>query len=194
MPVTGPGGTAPREVRVAPCAVLVVEDDAALRGLLIQVFQAEGHDVHAVGDGRQALHAVAQRSPDVIVLDRHLPVMDGEEFARIYRALPPPHAPLVLLTGHRHLAAAGARIGAAAAVAKPFDLDDLLATVGSVIRDRSVALAGGMPMRQPRRPAAPLGISLTRWVSWGDVAACGGVGVVLVWLLACALVSFPGVL
>ena len=112
--------------------VLVVEDDAAIRDLLVSLFREAGLDVRAVGDGRAALHAVAQWSPDVIVLDRHTPGMGGEEFARIYRALPPPHAPIVLLTGCAQPEAAVERVGAAAVVAKPFDLDDLLATVARV--------------------------------------------------------------
>ena len=113
--------------------MLVVEDDAAIRDLLVSLFREAGLDVRAVGDGRAALHAVAQWSPDVIVLDRHTPGMGGEEFARIYRALPPPHAPIVLLTGCVQPQAAGERIGAAAVLAKPFDLDDLLATVRQLI-------------------------------------------------------------
>ncbi|MEJ7648284.1 MAG: response regulator, partial [Nakamurella sp.] len=79
--------------------LLVVEDDAAMRELLVELFQEEGYNVRLAGDGRAALHAIAQWSPDVIVLDWHMPGIDGEEFARIYRALPPPHAPIVLLTG-----------------------------------------------------------------------------------------------
>ena len=121
--------------------VLVVEDDAGLRDLLVEFFRCEGQDVHAAGDGNAALHAVAQWSPDVIVLDRHLPGMDGEEFARIYRALPPPHAPIVLLTGYVRPEAAGERVGAAAVLVKPFDLDDLLATVAWAAQEPELALS-----------------------------------------------------
>ena len=64
--------------------------------------------------------------------------MDGEEFARVYRALPPPHAPIVLLTGDVHPEAAGERVGAAAVVVKPFDLDNLLAAVTCVAQGRAL--------------------------------------------------------
>ena len=121
--------------------VLVVEDDRALRALLVEFLRCEGHDVRAADDGRTALHAVAQWSPDVIMLDRHMPSMDGEEFARIYRALPPPHAPIVLLTGYVQPEAAGERVGAAAVVVKPFDLDDLLATVAWAAQESALALS-----------------------------------------------------
>jgi CheY-like chemotaxis protein len=116
-------------------SVLVVDDDEALRGLVVELLRDEGYRVEAVRDGRAALHAIARWSPDVILLDRCMPDMDGEEFARVYRALPPPHAPIVLLTGHTQAEAAGERVGAAAVVVKPFDLDDLLTTVDWVIQE-----------------------------------------------------------
>ena len=96
------------------------------------------YEVRAAENGRLALHAIAQWPPDVIVLDRHMPSMDGEEFARIYRSLPPPHAPIVLLTGDVQPEAAGERVGAAAVVVKPFNLDDLLAAVTWVAQERAL--------------------------------------------------------
>jgi len=120
--------------------VLIVEDDDALQALLVTILTDEGHRAHAVADGVQALHAIARQSPAVIVLDALMPVMDGEEFARIYHALPPPHAPIVLLTAAAPPIAAelGARVGAAAVIRKPFEVDDVMATVerftsGSVV-------------------------------------------------------------
>jgi len=127
------------EMDAKRCCVLVVEDDAALRAMLVRFFQDEGYEVRAAEDGRLALHAIAQWSPDVIVLDRHMPSMDGEEFARVYRALPPPHAPIVLLTGDVQPEAAGERVGAAAVVVKPFNLDDLLAAVTWMAQERALA-------------------------------------------------------
>ena len=62
-----------------------------------------------------------------------MPGMDGWEFARRYRALPAappgPPAPLVCVTGEPDRAAWGARLGAAATLGKPFDLDALVAVV-----------------------------------------------------------------
>ena len=110
--------------------VLVVEDNAALRALLVTLLGEEGYRTRAVAGGRAALHAIARRAPNVIVLDTQMRKMSGEEFARIYHALPPPHAPIVLLTGAARASETGGRIGAAAVISKPFDLDDLIAAVG----------------------------------------------------------------
>ena len=127
------------EMDAKRCSVLVAEDDAVLRAMLVEFFQDEGYEVRAAEDGRLALHAIAQWSPDVIVLDRHMPGMDGEEFARVYRALPPPHAPIVLLTGYMHPEAASERVGAAVVVVKPFDLDDLLTAVARAAQEHALA-------------------------------------------------------
>jgi CheY-like chemotaxis protein len=58
-----------------------------------------------------------------------MPVMDGWEFARRYRARPEPHAPIVVLTAARDAADRAAEIQADGHLGKPFDVDDLLTLV-----------------------------------------------------------------
>ena len=61
-----------------------------------------------------------------------MPVLNGWEFARRYRARPGPHAPIVCVTaaaGAAAVAARGAQVGAVASLGKPFDLEELLALV-----------------------------------------------------------------
>jgi CheY-like chemotaxis protein len=66
--------------------VLVVEDDAALRGLLSLVIEARDYRVDTACDGREALDKVRERRPDAIVLDLRLPTMNGDEVMRRLRA------------------------------------------------------------------------------------------------------------
>jgi two-component system chemotaxis response regulator CheY len=71
-------------------------------------------------------------TPGLIVLDMRMPVMNGWEFARRYRARPGPHAPIICVTAAPDaaaVAARGAQIGAVASLSKPFDLEELLAVV-----------------------------------------------------------------
>jgi DNA-binding response OmpR family regulator len=114
----------------ATARVLVVEDDRALAELLAAALGAEGHDAAVAQRGTAALRLLEQRQPppDVVLLDLGLPDMTADEFARRYRALPGPHAPLVVCTGADTVVAAEAtqRLSAAGFLAKPFDLDTLL--------------------------------------------------------------------
>jgi len=109
--------------------VLVVEDDASNRDLLEDCLAIEGCEVRTAASGEDALDVLRQWQPSLILLDLGLPMMSGEEFALHYRAQPGPHAPIVLLTAAMDSADSAERVGAAARLEKPFDLDQLLALV-----------------------------------------------------------------
>jgi len=76
-----------------------------------------------------ALVEAATRGPDVILLDMKMPVMDGWEFARVYRAAPGQHAPIVVVTAAADAAGRAAEVAADGHLPKPFDLDDLFRVV-----------------------------------------------------------------
>src|SRR5687767_14101022 len=110
--------------------VLVVDDEEPIRGFLVAALALEGYAVVEAPDGAAALTQAHQAAPCLILLDMHMPGMDGWEFARRYRARSGPHAPIVCLTAAAtaaDAAARGAQIGAVASLSKPFDLDALLA-------------------------------------------------------------------
>ena len=66
--------------------VLVVEDDPATRELLRRLLEADGWSVTGAGNGREGLDALARGTPELILLDLMMPVMDGWQFARELRA------------------------------------------------------------------------------------------------------------
>jgi two-component system, chemotaxis family, chemotaxis protein CheY len=109
--------------------ILVVDDEEPVRRLLVWLLTEEGYSVLEAPDGAVALARVGAAAPSLILLDMRMPVIDGWEFARRYRARPGPHAPLVCVTAAVDAAARGAQIGAVATLSKPFDLDELLAVV-----------------------------------------------------------------
>jgi len=121
--------------------VLVVEDDAATRGLLEVVLRENGYAVDQASDGIEALEAVGRSLPDLILLDQQLPRMNGTEFAEAYRALPGDHAPIVALCAAIDCPEWSASIGAVATLAKPFAIDDL----ASVVRDQIAATSVAAP-------------------------------------------------
>ena len=66
--------------------VLVVDDDPDLLGMVELLLDSVGFQVMTAGEGREALERVAQRMPDLILLDMKMPGMNGWDFAREFRA------------------------------------------------------------------------------------------------------------
>jgi signal transduction histidine kinase/DNA-binding response OmpR family regulator len=84
-----------------PRRILVVEDQAALSYVTVALLQRLGHEVRAAADGAEALTAVREYRPDVVLLDIGLPGMDGYEVARCLRSELGDSAPfLVAMTGY----------------------------------------------------------------------------------------------
>jgi DNA-binding response OmpR family regulator len=117
--------------------VLVVDDDGAVRDFLGDALRAAGYAVAAAPDAGAALDllwAAWDDQPDVILLDLVLPAVDGRGFGELYHELPVRHAPVVLMSAVAEVERIAAETGAAAGLRKPFDLDELLATVARCAR------------------------------------------------------------
>jgi CheY-like chemotaxis protein len=127
--------------------VLVVDDDPVVRRLVRKALGSEGYTVRTAAHGDEALRHVAAGLPHVVLLDVQMPVMDGREFARCLKDADP-RPPIVTMSAAPRRAA---DIGAAADLAKPFDLDDLLAVVASCC---ATARARRWRRPHPSRPAA----------------------------------------
>jgi signal transduction histidine kinase/CheY-like chemotaxis protein len=120
--LTGPRPAA--SVRGKTGRVLVVDDDRDVRALVVEVLRDAGLAVITAADGNEALAQAAQFSPDLIILDRLMPGMDGTEFARLYRATGQP-APIIAFCAARDAAAWAKSIAAVGFIGKPFDVKDL---------------------------------------------------------------------
>ena len=66
--------------------ILVVDDDSACLGLLVDILTSEGYNVTSADTGEQALASIAARSPELILLDIRMPSMDGFEVCRRMKA------------------------------------------------------------------------------------------------------------
>lgn len=109
--------------------ILVVEDEADVRAFVEMVLAEEGYEVAVAGDGQQALDEVRRRKPSLILLDMRLPVMDGWEFARRLHAELGESIPVVVMTALHDPSAAARQVHAKGYLRKPFDIDQLIATV-----------------------------------------------------------------
>jgi DNA-binding response OmpR family regulator len=114
--------------------VLVVEDDEDIRGFLAIVLEEAGYAVTSAANGAEALQRVAQESPDVILLDMKMPVMDGWEFAQHYRAYTAMQAPIIVMTAARDARLRAREVDAVEVLSKPFNIEELLTTVERALR------------------------------------------------------------
>ncbi|MEP9358032.1 response regulator transcription factor [Sphingomonas sp. KR3-1] len=121
----------------SPLSVLVVEDDAELAQLLAEQLGAAGYQVEIEADGRAAIDLVAVRPFDVILLDRMLPAIDGVDVLKRLRR-EQVDVPVILLTALGRLAerVEGLDAGADDYIVKPFEIDELVARIRTVLRRR----------------------------------------------------------
>jgi CheY-like chemotaxis protein len=108
--------------------VLVVDDEPGIRDFLCAVLQAEGYNVAVATDGREALERVAERRPDVVLLDLAMPVMDGWCFQKRLREQGL-ELPLIFMSAGYDAAEQARLHHAAGHLSKPFEVDDMLAAV-----------------------------------------------------------------
>ena len=109
--------------------VLVIDDEADVRMLVETVLRDAGQIPMSAENGEEALALAAREPPDLILLDRLMPVMDGTEFAKAYRAAVAHPAPIVAFCASRDAEAWASAIGAVAYIGKPFDITELDRTV-----------------------------------------------------------------
>ena len=117
--------------------VLIVEDEAPLVALLRYNLEKEGFEVADAGDGEEALIRIAERRPDVVLLDWMLPLVSGIEICRRIRRSPQTRTlPIVMLTARGEEAdrVRGLDSGADDYIPKPFSLRELMARLRAVMR------------------------------------------------------------
>ncbi len=90
------------------------------------LLQDAGYPVRTASNGLQALERTAEEMPGLILLDMRMPVMNGWEFAREFRARHDHACPIVVVTAAENAQLRAQEIQAEGWLAKPFDLDDVL--------------------------------------------------------------------
>ncbi len=165
--------------------VLVVEDERDIRELLCRYLERAGLAVLLAGTGAEALTALEQSHPDLVLLDLGLPDVDGNEVLEQART----HTPVIVLTARSTLPdrIAGLRAGADDYVVKPFSPTEVVLRVRAVL-----GRSGGS--RHPGGPRS-FGRGLLRIDQARHEASIDGSGLHLTpseWSLLTALTSAPG--
>src|SRR4051795_9879535 len=126
-------------------SVLVVDDEPTIGEVVSAYLRRAGYDTRVAADGPSALAAVAERPPDLIVLDLMLPGVDGLEVMRRVRE----RSAVILLTakGDESDRVIGLRLGADDYVVKPFSPAELVARVDAVLRRVDTVAEREPPLR-----------------------------------------------
>jgi len=113
----------------------VVDDEPAVQASLGRLLRQAGYDVDGVADGRQALAAIGETTPDAVVLDVMMPGLDGLEVTRRLRDMGD-RTPVLLLTARHQVSdrVAGLDAGADDYLSKPFAAEELLARLRALLR------------------------------------------------------------
>ncbi len=121
--------------------ILVVDDDADIRGLVRALLERSGALVHEAANGREALRILFDVRPELIVLDIAMPEMDGWQTLERIREMS--DVPVLMLTAREGEleAVRGLKAGADDYVRKPFGRQELLARVQALVRRTGAAVA-----------------------------------------------------
>jgi CheY-like chemotaxis protein len=124
-----PGDLTLRSPVTKHCPVLIVEDDSDLREMMAQLLTLEGFQSATVANGKDALRYLSSGdTPDLILLDLMMPIMDGWEFRRVQQADPVlARVPTIVLSALDQSRAKDLK--PAAFLKKPLDFDRLLQLV-----------------------------------------------------------------
>ena len=113
--------------------VLVVDDDPTILSTVSELLEDEGYEVARARHGAEALEVAALAAPNAIILDLMMPVLDGWGFVERYRRQPgAEEVPIVVMSAAHRLHETAERLrakGVRAVLAKPFDMDALVAII-----------------------------------------------------------------
>jgi DNA-binding NtrC family response regulator len=120
--------------------VLIADDEKNMRWVLAQALEADGYDVVQAEDGKEALAAVEEQEPDIMILDHRMPAPDGMEVLRRLRAEDKVF-PIIMLTAHGNVETAvdAMKAGATEYLTKPFDLEELKLAIDKALTMTNLA-------------------------------------------------------
>ena len=168
-------------------AILIVDDEPAMVGMIAALLGSEGYEIVTAYDGDTALRRYADEHPDLVILDRQMPRLSGDQVVERLRALGS-STPILMLTGEKGTDERAKLLDAGADdyLEKPFGKKELAARVRALLRR-------GTQVQRP--PAAPTAIGPLTVDARAHVASVGGAALELTpteFRLLAALGARPG--
>jgi signal transduction histidine kinase len=123
----------PPAVSRRTASVLVIDDDAAVRNLIVECLLILGYEVRQAEDGEAGLRLLEEQPPDLLMVDFIMPKLNGAEVIERARALLP-NLPVILATGYADAQVGGTVLEHERVLQKPFNLDQLAAMVTEALQ------------------------------------------------------------
>ena len=114
--------------------ILVVDDEVNIVGLIVDLLQDEGYSVRSALNGVEALRAIAEHRPALILVDMYMPQMTGLMLLEQLHALGVADIPIILMTASPSAAGQIAAHEMVDYLPKPFDIEELLACVSRYLQ------------------------------------------------------------
>ncbi|HEV7663520.1 MAG TPA: response regulator [Chloroflexota bacterium] len=113
--------------------ILVVDDDPAIRDVVVDILEMSNYSVSTATNGAEALEQMRRDAPHAVMLDLMMPVMSGWDFLRACQRDPACQGvPIVVMSAARDAASVADELGAHAFLSKPFELDNMLSVMGQL--------------------------------------------------------------
>jgi len=146
---------------MSAASILVVDDEADIRGLVKEILSEEGYEVEVASNGAEARSLRQRQQPDLILLDIWMPDVDGITLLREWSAAASNGCPVVMMSGHGTVETAveATRLGAIDYVEKPLSLAKLLRTVRKALEEELALEEGGQRMDVQLEPNAEIAAS-----------------------------------
>jgi len=168
-----------------PKKILLIDDEINLQQLVKVVLTSKGYSVTTANNGQDGLEKLEAANPDLIILDMNMPVMGGVEFyQRICDAWSQPKYPILILTARANMEEFFKGMDVDGFMAKPFEIDDLLAEVQRILAKRSGALKAAKPRDENQPPSI--------CVAETDAQTCNKIGAALLSAEMRAALAAPG--
>ena len=117
--------------------ILVIDDEVAVRKVIVRMLTSAGHEVTAAPDGAAGLRLWREAGADLVLTDLHMPEMNGLEVIRALRAAEPT-LPVVAMSGtgaaREDLTQAVQQLGSVGILGKPFSWDELIGVIAAALQ------------------------------------------------------------
>jgi DNA-binding response OmpR family regulator len=142
---------------MTPTRLLLIDDDARLAAMVADYLRQSGYAVSHAADGASGMLALAQLSPDLVILDLMLPDADGLDLCRRIKAQSPAAVLMLTAKGDPMDRVVGLEIGADDYLPKPFEPRELLARIRAVLRRGQAGATAQPTQAQAQRPPLRFG-------------------------------------